>query len=467
MTTITSQQSIHINKHNTLQTNIRPGNYNVLSVNIPNGMTLRDCECAISELNIYNSIFNVSAALQNNQISLVYLLSGGNGLAVYNFTVPAGIYQIADLNNWLQTTLIANGLYSTISGTVTTFISFTYNPIYLNVTVTASPCTGGTAATPSAPSYTFGTGSMSPSAFLSGKTPVIYFGQLNPGASGAAPITVGGPTNGAPYNPSNSNLSVIVGANPAQIYPSVFFNTVFVFPTSTQVVALPNIPQDNEYNTILVNCNLVNSTLMPQYNRAIFAFSPSTVSAGTQLSFSPYPDFFQCVDGYYNQIVISFVDETESPVPIIDPTMSVTILIRPKPISDSPDESDLGTVKSIGAQVAPPPSDDYDNRPPPPSFSLPGEKQPSLLEQIVAAAAEKKNRVPSTPSVSVPTVKPTSLIEQIQAAAAEKKKRARPEALERPITTFPNELTAQVAAAHAKRQAKKALTGKGMKRQRY
>jgi hypothetical protein len=336
---------------------------------------------------------------------------------------------ISDLNNWLQTTLIANGLYSTINGTPTTFISFAYNPINLKVTVTASPCTGGTAANPSTPSYytvrAGGPESLTSTTFLSGNTPSLYFGQLNLAPLGETPVS----TTGAVTNASVTGLSTLVGSDVTQTYPSVLFTSNgYIFPSTTTTVTLPSVPQDNEYNTVLVNCNLVNSKLMPQYNRVIFDFAPSTAAAGTQLTFSPYPDFYACEDGYYNSIIITFVDENESPVPILDPTMSITIIIRPRPVSERPDESDLGKVKSLGTQFAPPPSQDYNNRPPAAPIATPSTL--SFMDELTAAAG---------------------------------KKRARPEtALERPMTTFPNELTSQVAAAHAKRLAKK--NGAGLRR---
>jgi hypothetical protein len=84
MTTVTQQESIHINKFNTLKSLISNGRYNVLSVNIPGGMILRDCECAVAALNLYNSIFNVTTALGDNQISVMYNLSGVKAIAVYN-----------------------------------------------------------------------------------------------------------------------------------------------------------------------------------------------------------------------------------------------------------------------------------------------------------------------------------------------------------------------------------------------
>lgn len=311
-------------------------------------MTCRDCEVALSSLNVYNSIYNVTSTLNNNKISLYY--QNGNpatGFAAYTFTIPDGLYQISDLNDWLQATLIANGLYSTISSVKTTFIKFVYSGISLHVVVTADPMTGGTPATPSTPTWSNGTYT----GFLaSGVIPLVTFGQVN--------YSGGGPVN----SPNHRDLAILVGADPGiegvfvPLYPSQ--NTGLLIPTTTTSAQLPFIPQDTPYNTVGVTCNLVASSLLPQYNNVIYDFAPATSAAGTQLTYSPFPDFFDCVDGFYNVITVTFVDENESLVPIEDPTMSVTLLIRPKQIADAPTEADLGNTKSLGQQFLPAPNED-------------------------------------------------------------------------------------------------------------
>lgn len=356
MATITKQESIHINKFNTNQSLISPGNYNVLSVNVPGGMNLRNCEIALSELNVYNSIYNISAALGNNQFTIVYYNTTTTA-AGYVFTIPDGLYGITDLNAWLQTTLIANGLYLTISSVPTTFISITYNPVILKVQVTADPITGGTPPSlTAAPTFGAFTGAVY---VASGRVPAVFFGgctDIAPRpASGTQPVNVVNPTFG---------LAPIVGALTSGITSTLLIPAIavltnaWVWPAFTTVRTLPNLPQDTPYNTVLLTCNLVNSTLMPQYNRVIYDYAPSLVAAGTQLSFAPYPDFFDCQDGFYNNITITFVDENEAPVPINDPTMSVTLLLRPKQISEQPEETDLGSRKRLGAELIAPPDED-------------------------------------------------------------------------------------------------------------
>lgn len=360
MTTITKQESIHINKFNTNKSLISPGNYNVLSVNVPGGINIRDCEIALSELNVYNAIFNISTALGNNHITIAYVTvsstSHNSILLLYDLTIPDGLYQISELNDWFQSALIANGLFSVIDDVNTTFISFAYNPVHLCVEVTSAPLTGGAwtsaVAATNVQNCASGSAPVGNTPTLSGQCPAIYFGQyLN---NNLTTGVIGGTING---------LSELVGASTTSFYPSLSCGpvsalNVYTTPTETNTVDLPFSTQDTPYNTVLVTCNLVNSTLMPQYNRVIYDYAPAVQSAGTQLSYSPFPDFFDCQDGFYNTITVNFVDENEAPVPIRDPTMSVTLLLRPKQIGDAPTESDLGSRKMLGQQLVPPPNMD-------------------------------------------------------------------------------------------------------------
>lgn len=355
MSVITNQQRFHINKYNTNKSLIGPHRYNVLSVPIPGGMTLRNCEVALSELNLYNSIFNISAALGNNKITVMYAsttLTGGKSFVNgYVFTIPDGLYQISDLNDWLQTALIAAGLYSTISGVVTTFISFAYNPIYLKVQLTTSPLTGGTPGTPLASGPGFTTWGFTFGTFLSGGAPMVLFSD-----STGLSITTG-PS--IALGEQSSLLSTVVGSNPLIPIPSTTYDgSLYTFNTTTTTNTLPFIPQDTSYNTVLVTCNLVASSVLPQYNNVIYDFAPSIAASGRQLSFAPFEDFLDCVDGFYNVLTITFVDENESPVPIEDPTMSVTVLVRPKQLANLKTDVDLGNVKSLGSDFVPPPNED-------------------------------------------------------------------------------------------------------------
>jgi hypothetical protein len=61
----------------------------------------------VNGIAIYNSVFNITTARQNNSIVFIFL-----GVS-YTFTIPDGYYSISDLNYFLQSQFILNGLYLT------------------------------------------------------------------------------------------------------------------------------------------------------------------------------------------------------------------------------------------------------------------------------------------------------------------------------------------------------------------
>ena len=62
----------------------------------------------LTSLSMFNSIFNIEAIRGNNTFSIIW---NANTSVTYNFTIPNGIYSIADLNSYIQSQCITNKLY--------------------------------------------------------------------------------------------------------------------------------------------------------------------------------------------------------------------------------------------------------------------------------------------------------------------------------------------------------------------
>ena len=62
----------------------------------------------LTSLSMFNSIFNIEAIRGNNTFSIIW---NANTAVQYNFTIPNGIYSIADLNSYIQSQCITNKLY--------------------------------------------------------------------------------------------------------------------------------------------------------------------------------------------------------------------------------------------------------------------------------------------------------------------------------------------------------------------
>jgi len=93
------------------QSNIVSGtNNSTLIYNFPSSVDLTGCEIAISNLTMYYAWDNINAtSLQNNVFT--YQWTTGVTTVTYTVTIPNGLYEIADINAYLQFTFIANGHY--------------------------------------------------------------------------------------------------------------------------------------------------------------------------------------------------------------------------------------------------------------------------------------------------------------------------------------------------------------------
>ena len=71
-----------------------------------------DMEIMVSSAQIPYSIFNITAAYNNNKFNLFFPTGAGSGTyTTFNITIPDGFYTIEDLNSYLQQFAISNGLY--------------------------------------------------------------------------------------------------------------------------------------------------------------------------------------------------------------------------------------------------------------------------------------------------------------------------------------------------------------------
>ena len=83
-----------------------------LVYNFPNSVSFSNHEIAVSSVSMYYSWDNVGGTttqLNNNQFSYTWVALGLT--TTYQVIIPAGLYEITDINNFLQFTFIQNGHY--------------------------------------------------------------------------------------------------------------------------------------------------------------------------------------------------------------------------------------------------------------------------------------------------------------------------------------------------------------------
>jgi hypothetical protein len=113
---------------------------NTFKVNLSNSTNLSNYHVAIGSAFIYNSWYNInSSPLNNNKYTLTIPTSGASASLIV--TIPNGAYNIDDLNDQLQYTLIQNGYYIYNSTTLlnTFYAAFVLSPTDYSVQFITTP----------------------------------------------------------------------------------------------------------------------------------------------------------------------------------------------------------------------------------------------------------------------------------------------------------------------------------------
>ena len=312
----------------------------------PNSVPFPNHEIAIQSVNMYYSWNNIASNLANQSFNYVWydIISPETtpSAKTKNITIPAGIYEVSNLNSFLQSQFIINGEYLiNATGQNVYFAEFVLNPTLYSVQINTYPV-----PTSSGWTYSSGTG------IWTGNTGTIYAGWTTPVAnsviganSGWTNWTTGNA--GVKFNPSITildNLSNLLG------FPNATFNNgtqVGNLTTPLRLSGDPNYgvnysitssafslsPNLSPNNCVFVSMsNIANNYAVP--NSVIYAISPS-VAIGQQIIEKP-PQFAwnKLLSGTYNQLRVSLLGTGFIPLQILDPNITITLVLR--------DTKDLG-----------------------------------------------------------------------------------------------------------------------------
>lgn len=286
------------------QSNIVPdGKNNTLVYKFPNSVSFPHHEIAVQNITMYYSWENINAnPLANNVFSYTWV--AGAVSTTYNIVIPNGLYEVADLNFYLQYIFIQNGTYLiNTAGENVYYAEFLVNPNRYAVQINTFPV---------------------PTAL-----PVGWSVPVADPASGTAgwvgfPLTTFNPQLTIP-----NNLNKILGfttPNPFQtsLNTGVGTNLSYLSNTSPQVQ-----PNSSVYLAI---SNIANKYAIP--NSIIYSLSPS-VAFGEQINeFPPQFAFNKLLSGTYNEIRLQILGIDFQPLTILDPNMTIVLVIR--------DTKDLG-----------------------------------------------------------------------------------------------------------------------------
>lgn len=281
--------------------NIVPNtNNSVLQYNFPNSVYLKDEYIAVQQISLYNSVFNISSALNNNRFSYTWI-DGTTHQVVFTST---GIHlSLAQINSYFQSVMISNNHYYTLSG---------QNVYLMEILVNQS-------------SYAY---------------------QINCFATSVAIATANAwviPAGATWVNPNNSivpmvnipatNIQSLLGFN-AGSYPNTVIAGVPPAQTQTPVIASPysalsqNAPQIEPQPTYLGLCSLVSNELVIP-NETIVSITPVGVIFGGlfNIQFSGLA-FNKVDDGTYTNFTFSFVDDLGQRIQFQDPNILIILILK-------------------------------------------------------------------------------------------------------------------------------------------
>jgi hypothetical protein len=248
----------------------------------------------IQSLSMFNSTFNISAALGNNTFSIIWYANfSGQPSQTYNFVIPDGYYSVSDLNYYLQSQMYVNKLYLTSSsGTVFNyFFEIQTNTVRyaLQINTYALPST-----------TTFATSGYSlPIGAIWTVATTIQTPQLN----------------------ICSGLQTWLGFSSQSSFPSV------IPQTTNQQFLSTSCPIVNPVNSYILTCNLISSKYYNPDN--VFYSLPLTSTFGeliTQnISSITYHDIRQ---GPYTQVIIQFYDQNLSVLQFVDKEILLILSIE-------------------------------------------------------------------------------------------------------------------------------------------
>ena len=336
---------------------------NRLVYNLPGSSSLEGAEVALSTLYMYYSWQNINdTSLANNvfTITLPDLTQDGTGAplpstasgVVLTVTIPPGLYEIADINAYLQQFCINNNFYlvNSTTGEYVYFLQFQTNTTLYKVQLNMFALPD----IPIAAGFTAPTGG-----FLNCPPVVAAVGAAIP--NGAFPAT-GSEIVGV--NLAASNFSTIVGA-PGNVTGSTLAvsSNISTWPPSTvasgvfpngNAVWLSNVAPAVQPNSVIY-LNL--AQIANQYSNPQTVLYPiaAKTAIGELLIIEP-PEYAwnKLTPGTISQFILTFTDRNGAPIKILDPDVVITLVVKDQVgehANIGPDATALGGTHARNSQM--------------------------------------------------------------------------------------------------------------------
>jgi hypothetical protein len=276
---------------------------NPLVFRFSSSTTFKNARVALKSVTMYYSWFNISAVYNNNRFQYTWFDNTGELNTTVTITIPDGNYSIQTLNEYLQSQLIANGHYvtRTVNGQTSNiyFFELIANSTFYKFQINCYPM---------------------PTSAQNAST----YQYVKPvGATWAYPPVA---TTPQIIINSTNEFKTLLGFD-AGSYPAILQQTKYD-------VLGRHVPQIDPVSSLLLTCSLVNQKYSYP-NTILYSFVNNASGFGTTLHSEPNSlSWAKIQNGNYADISIAIIDQNFNDIDILDPMMSISLLI------DQPDEVD-------------------------------------------------------------------------------------------------------------------------------
>jgi len=273
---------------------VADGKNSTLVYKFPSSVKFENEQIAIAQLQMYYSWENINASPLNNNVFTYQFPTAAGGYTSHTITIPNGLYEIADMNFYLQSVMITNNHFLVNASA--------QNVYYLELKV--SPTDYSIVANMFSVPTSLPTGYTNPESM---------------------PFSAGGQTTKIDILSTN-NFKDIIGFE-AGTYPATTQTTDQTQKSSDFSPRL--IPQVQPNRNVVITCTgISNPYASPQTK--IYSIAPN-VKIGGYIDYSP-PEYLynDLADGYYNQLRIQFLNKDGVALTILDPDITILLTIRNK-----------------------------------------------------------------------------------------------------------------------------------------
>lgn len=303
------------------------GSNNTFTLTFPQNVTFKNREVALASINMYYAWTNISAAQGNNVIQYFWFANGTtNYSAAYTVTIPDGIWNISDINDFIHSTMVSNSHYLLDSnGNYVYFLQLSVN---LNLYCTQfDSFTIPTAAQLAGLGYTNPASCPLPSA---ASNPVFYVPPATTGLVSSMPEILGVPSGVYPFTNANPPTTPpqLSGGVPPTVYNTA---TLTVYGTSAYVTGA-TVPQVSPVSSVFV---LLDNAISRQPTEGrpgiLYSFTSGNVGIGQSISEKPPQLLWKTIDDNdYNSMTICLVDQDNNGIFNRDPQVNLILVHRAK-----------------------------------------------------------------------------------------------------------------------------------------